>query len=182
VTDRTERSRLVRENTRLRHVLAREGRLLFIGLVVILLVGGGIGTFFFFRHLASGDLVAAKQLITQVQSDDDNQRKELNEANIKINKLETELASTKADLDSIRPAKNKYIIPANESRLAGDGRLAIGLVGSPAIDGVAISINGKQQTAVAGQVISVPPDCQVTLQSFTMVQAVVIATCGAAKP
>jgi hypothetical protein len=182
VTDRTDQSRLIRENSRLRHVLAREGRLLFLGLVVILLVGGGLGTFFLFRHLAYGDLVAAKQLIVQVQSDDDTQRKQLNEANIKISKLETDLASTRADLDAIRPAKNTYNIPANESRLTGDGRLAIGLVGSPAIDGVTLSINGKQQMAIAGQVISIPPDCHVTVQSFTMVQAVVIATCDTAKP
>ena len=55
---KTERDRLAAENSRLRHALAREGRLLFLGAVAILLIAGGIGTFVFFRHLAYGDLVA----------------------------------------------------------------------------------------------------------------------------
>ena len=185
VTESTERQRLAEENARLRLVLAREGRLLFLGVVAFLLIGGGIGTFVFFRHLAYGDLIAARQLNEQVQTDDENQRKQVNEQSIKINKLEADLASTKADLDAIRPAKNKYNIPPNESRVAADGRLTIGLVGSPAVDSITLSINGKQQSVIAGQAINVALDpstnCQVTVQSFDMVKAVVIAACAAAK-
>jgi hypothetical protein len=174
------------ENARLRLALAREGRLLFLGVVAILLVGGGIGTFIFFRHLASGDLVAARQLVAQVQDDDETQRKLVNEQNIKINALETELANTKADLEAVRPEKDKYDIPPNESRIIADGKLTVGLVGSPAIDSLTLSINGKPQSAVAGQVIDVAPDpstnCQVKVQSFSMVKATINAACAAAKP
>ena len=174
------------ENARLRLALAREGRLLFLGAVAILLVGGGIGTFLFFRHLAYADLVAARQLIAQVQDDDETQRKQVNEENIKINSLETELANTKADLEAIRPSKDQYNIPPNESRIIADGRLTVGLVGSPTIDTVTLSINGKEQSVVAGQVIDVSPDpstnCQVRVQSFSMVNATVNAVCAAAKP
>ena len=183
---KTERDRLATENSRLRRALVREGRLLFLGAVAILLIGGGIGTFVFFRHLAYGDLVAARQLINQVQTDDENQRKQVNEQNVKINRLEIDLAQTKADLESIRPSKDRYNIPPNESRIAANGRLIIGLVGSPANESVVLSINDRQQTMVAGQKAIVAPDpsttCQVTVQSFTMVQAVVTATCAAAKP
>jgi hypothetical protein len=172
------------ENARLRLALAREGRLVFLGVVAILLVGGGIGTFIFFRHLASADLVAARQLIAQVQDDDETQRKQVNAENIKINSLETELAKTKADLEAIRPSKDVYDIPPNESRIIADGRLTVGLVGSPTIDAITLSINGKEQSVVAGQVIDIAPDpstnCQVRLQSFSMVKATVNATC--AKP
>jgi hypothetical protein len=174
------------ENARLRLALAREGRLLFLGVVAILLIGGGIGTFIFFRHLAYGDLVAARQLIAQVQDDDEAQRKLVNEQNIKMNTLETELANTKADLEAVRPEKDKYDIPPNESRIIADGKLTVGLVGSPAIDSLTLSINGKPQSAVAGQVIDVAPDpstnCQVKVQSFSMVKATVNAACAAAKP
>jgi hypothetical protein len=140
----------------------------------------------FFRHLASADLVAARQLIAQVQDDDETQRKQVNEANIKINSLETELANTKADLEAIRPSKDQYDIPPNESRIIADGRLTVGLVGSPTTDSVTLSINGKEQSAVAGQIIDVAPDsstnCQVRVQSFSMVKATVNAVCAAAKP
>jgi hypothetical protein len=185
VAAQKERDRLAAENSRLRHALAREGRLLFLGAVAILLIGGGIGTFVLFRHLANADLVAARQLVDQVQTDDENQRKLVTAQNVKISKLEIDLARTKADLEAIRPEKGKFNIPPNESRIAADG-LIIGLVGSPSNESVVLSINDKQQTMVAGQKIMVTPNpsttCQVTVQSFTMVQAVVTATCAAAKP
>ena len=184
MSESVERHYWNNENARLRLALAREGRLLFLIVVAIVLVGGGISTFFFFRHLASADLVAARQLIEQVQNDDETQRKQVNAENIRINALETELASTKADLESIRPDKNKYDIPPNESRII-DGRLTVGLVGSPAIDSVILSIDGKSQPAVAGQVIDVAPDpsthCQVRVRSFDMVKVTVNASCAAAK-
>jgi hypothetical protein len=185
VAAQKERERLAAENTRLRHALVREGRLMFLGAVAILLISGGIGTFVFFRHLAFADLVAARQLISQVQSDDENQRNLVSAQNVKISKLDIELGKVKADLESIRPEKGKFNIPPNESRIAADG-LIIGLVGSPSNESVVLSINDKQQTLVAGQRVVVSPNpsttCQVTVQSFTMVQAVVTATCAATKP
>ena len=64
--------------------------------------------------------------------------------------------------------------------------MIIGLVGSPSNESVVLSVNDRQQTLVAGQKVVVTPapstTCQVTVQSFTMVQAVVTATCAAAKP
>jgi hypothetical protein len=103
-----------------------------------------------------------------------------------MNNLSADLARTKADLDAIRPSKDRYAIPPNESRIIADGRLTIGMVGSPANESITLSINGKQQTAIAGQVITVAPDastnCQVAVQSFDMFSALITATCTAAKP
>jgi len=186
VSDRTERSRLVAENTRLRASMAREGRLLFIGAMAILLIAGGIGTFVFFRNLAYGDLVAARQQISQLQTEAEKLTQQVNEQNVQINNLNVDLTRTKAELEAIRPSKDRYAIPPNESRIVADGRLTIGLIGSPANESITLSINGRQQTAVVGQTINVAPDpsinCQVAVQSFDMFSALVTATCAAAKP
>jgi hypothetical protein len=186
VSERTERARLAAENSRLRATLAREGRLLFIAAIAVLLVGGGIGTFVFFRNLAYGDLVAARQRVDQLQTEGEKLQRQVNEQNVQMNNLSADLARTKADLDAIRPSKDRYAIPPNESRIIADGRLTIGMVGSPANESITLSINGKQQTAIAGQVITVAPDastnCQVAVQSFDMFSALITATCTAAKP
>ena len=76
------------------------------------------------------------------------------------------------------------IVP-NQSLIVADGRLTVGLVGSPANHGITININGKQQKVAAGDVIRVSPDastaCQVQVQSFDMFKAVLVASCAAAK-
>lgn len=185
MSERTARNRLAAENTRLRLALAREGRLLFFGVVAILLVAGGIGTFLLFRHLAYAELVATKQRVEQLQTEGEDLRRQVNEQNVQINAVNADLTRTKADLEAIRPSQNRYAIPPNKSLIAGDGRLTIGLIGSPANENITLSINGKQQTVTAGQVINVAPDpstnCQVTVQSFDMFHAMVTATCAAAK-
>lgn len=180
-----ERSRLAAENTRLRSALAREGRLMFIAVVAILLVGGGIGTFLFFRNLAYGDLVAARQKIEQLQGEGETLKKQVDSQAVQINSMQMELKQTKDDLEEIRPAKNRYAIPPNESRIVADGHLTIALIGAPANESITLNINGKEQTATAGQTINVASDastkCQVTVQSFDMFKALIVATCSGAK-
>jgi len=185
VSEGRERTRLAAENTRLRFALAREGRLIFIAVVAILLVGGGIGTFFFFRNLAYGDLVTARQKVEQLQAEGEVLKKQVDSQAVQINSLQMELTQTKDDLEKIRPAKDRYAIPPNESRIVADGQLTIGLIGSPANESITLSINGKQQSAIAGQVINVASgastNCQVTIQSFDMFKALIVATCTGAK-
>ena len=99
--------------------------------------------------------------------------------------LRAELSSTKAALDAIMPSQNTYNINPNQSLLAADGRLTIGMIGSPGNDGINLNVNGKQQKVAAGDVIRVSPDpstaCQVQLQSFDMFKAVLVASCAATK-
>lgn len=185
MSEMTQRSRLAAENTRLRAALAREGRIMFIGIVAILLIGGGIGTFLFFRNLAYGDLVAARQKIAQLQNEGETLKKQVDSQAVQINSLQMELKQTKDDLEEIRPAKDRYAIPPNESRIVAGGHLTIGLIGAPANESIVLSINGKEQTATAGQTISVAPDastkCLVTVQSFDMFRALIVATCSGVK-
>ncbi len=185
MSDRTERDRLAAENTRLRAALVREGRVMFIFVVALLILGGGIGTFFFFRNLASADLVAARQRITQLQNEGENLKKQVDGQAVKINDLEMKLQQTSDTLEQIRPEKDRYDVRPNESLIAGDGRMTIALIGAPANESIRLSINGKEQMATAGQTIAVAPDastkCQVTVQSFDMFRARIVATCAGAK-
>jgi hypothetical protein len=52
-------------------------------------------------------------------------------------------------------------------------------------DGIKINVNGKQQSAAAGDVIRLTPDsstaCQLQIVSFDMFKAVVAASCASPK-
>jgi hypothetical protein len=82
------------------------------------------------------------------------------------------------------PSDNTYNIVPNQALILADGRLTVGMVGSPGNEGVTLDINGRQQTLAAGQIVSVAPDpsatCQVGVQSFDMFKAVLTATCSGA--
>ena len=88
-------------------------------------------------------------------------------------------------MHEMKPVQNTYELKPNQSIIAADGHLTLGLIGSPANDSIDININGKRQNAAPGDTIDFAPDpstkCQVTVQSFDMFQAMVTATCMAAK-
>ena len=180
-----DRGRLATENARLREVVAREGRMMFLGIVAILLIVGGIGTFVLSRHLAYGDLIAVRQQNEQLQSESQNLKRQLIDLAAELSKTKTDLAGAQSKLKAIMPSENVYNLNPNETRIVADGHLPIGLVGSPANESITLSINGKEHTAMAGQVINVAPDpstnCQVAVQSFDVFKAVVTAKCTAAK-
>ena len=95
------------------------------------------------------------------------------------------LAQVEARLNTIMPSENVYNMTPNETRVVADGRLTVGLIGAPGNESITLNINGKQQTAIAGQPISIGLDastnCNVVVQSFDMFSAVLTASC-AAKP
>ena len=185
MTDRTERGRFAAENSRLRAALAREGRLLFFGAVVILLLAGGIGTFMVSRNLASSDLVAAREQIEQLRTESQGLRRQLTDQAAQLTATNAKLDDVKAQLEAINPSQNVYVLNPNETRIVADGHLTIGLVGSPGNESVTLDINGKQQAAFAGQPIAVAADpsanCTVAVQSFDMFKAAVVASCATAK-
>jgi hypothetical protein len=186
VTDSTERGRLAVENSRLRAALVREGRVLFVGAGLILLLAGGIGTFLISRNMASSDLVAARELIDQLRTESQGLKRQVTDQTAELTATNTKLAAVKAQLEAINPSQNVYILNPNETRIVADGHLTIGLVGSPGNESVALDINGKQQAAFAGQPIAVASDpssnCTVTVQSFDMFKAAIVASCAQAKP
>jgi hypothetical protein len=162
-------------------LLQRRGRLLVTLAFVIGIVGGYVLGF----QVAHRDIQDAKQLIQQLQTESQKFKKEvLDQAAAQIN-VKSDLTRVQAALSKIMPSKDVYNIYPNQALNAANGRLTIGLVGSPTNDSIKINISGKQYVAVTGDVINVAPDpsmaCRVEIQSFDMFKAVVIATCAAAK-
>jgi hypothetical protein len=104
----------------------------------------------------------------------------------KLAGLQDKLTSVQAELDAITLPENTYEISPNQSKIVAGGHLTIGLVGSPTNESVNININGKQQSAAAGDVINFGLDpsmtCRVRVRSFGMFKAVVTATCADVKP
>jgi hypothetical protein len=69
--------------------------------------------------------------------------------------------------------------------IVADGKITVGLIGSPANESIMLNVNGKQLAAAAGQVIPAGLDssanCRVAVQSFDMFKAVLTATCAPTK-
>jgi hypothetical protein len=103
-----------------------------------------------------------------------------------INDLQSELKSVKGQLDAIVHPESTFEIIPNESKVVAGGNLTVGLVGSPSNDSININVNGKQQSAAAGDVIKVAigssTNCRVKVESFEMFRAVVTAICAEVKP
>ena len=150
-------------------------------LVLFIMVSG----YFWGRQFNARDIAQRDAAILQLQSDSQRLSADIADQNATLTALRTELTSTKATLDAIMPSLNVYDIIPNQSLIVADGRLTIGMVGSPGNEGIDLNVNGKQQRVAAGDVVRVSPDastaCQVQLQSFDMFKAVLVATCGPAK-
>lgn len=137
------------------------------------------------RWLSARDLGGRDNAIEQLRAETQKTKRQLDEMSAKATQLQVKLEQTQAALNVIMPAKNTYNINPNQSLVVGDGHLTVGLVGSPANEGVTLSINGNAQTVAAGQVVDVAPDastaCHVQVQSFDVFKAVLVASCGGAK-
>ena len=61
----------------------------------------------------------------------------------------------------------------------------VGMIGTPGNDAIMLNVNGKQQSLGAAQTINVTPDpttqCQLSVQSFDVFKATLVATCSSAK-
>jgi hypothetical protein len=153
------------------------------GVVLILFIV--VTVYYLGRQFNSRDLQQRDAAIQQLQSDGQRLSADIADQNANLTALRAELTNTKARLEAIMPSQNTYNINPNQSLIAADGRLTIGLVGSPGNDGVNLNVNGKQQKVAAGDAIRLSPDpsttCQVQVQSFDMFKAVLIAACAATK-
>jgi hypothetical protein len=163
-------------------LLQRRGRLL----VTLAFIIGAIGGYVLGFQVAHRDIQDAKQLIQQLQTESQKFKKELLGQTAAVINMKSDLARVHAALNKIMPSKDVYNIYPNQALNAADGRLTIGMIGSPTNDSINININGKQHVAASGDVINVSSDpsnaCRVEIQSFDMFKAVVIATCASAKP
>ena len=186
MSDRSARARPPQAESRLPSWASRHSWRLWLAVYLVLMIAPAIGTFVFARNLAHGDLIAARELIEQLQAESQKLKRANADQGAQLNTLQGKFATAQATLEAIMPTQNTYDLSPNQSLIVGNGRLTLGLVGSPGNESITLSINGKQQTAVAGQVIAVAPDsstnCQLSVQSFDMFKALVTASCTRPKP
>jgi hypothetical protein len=185
VSDRTNMSRSAPTPPRRRLIPTDDNRFVIgaacIIAVVCILVGGHL----YGRYLSSRDLGGRDNAIEQLRAQDQKTKRELDAKSAEATELQIKLEKAQAALNAIMPSRNTFNIQPNQSLIVGDGRLTVGLVGSPRNENVTLDINGKQQQVDAGQLVDVAPDpstkCQVQVQSFDVFKAVLVASCKPAQ-
>ncbi len=164
-------------------LLTRRRRVYILLIETLLILGVALIGHITGRELARRQIVQREQTIQQLREERQQASAELNARADRILTLQTRLNHVQSALDEIVPSENIYVMRPNQSLVVAGGRVTVGLVGSPGIQGVNINVNGTQQLVNAGDVIQVKLDetrqCNVTVQSFDMFKAVVHATCAA---
>jgi hypothetical protein len=185
VTDTTPSSPSARERIRWRYLRA-EIRFVTVTATIIALLGIFAGAHIYGRYLANLESGGRDNAIDELQSQIQKFKTHADDLSAQVTDLQAKLGRTEAALRTIVPSDNIYNIAPNQSLIVADGRLTVGLVGSPGNESVTLDVNGKQQALVAGQVVTVAPDpsttCQLQVQSFDMFKAVLRASCAGAKP
>jgi hypothetical protein len=150
-------------------------------LSIILVLAAIVAAFVIGLQTSVRELANAKQLVLQLQTESQKFRDQTTLQKAKVLNLQTTAARLAATLNELMPSKDTYQIAANQSLIVANGRLTVGLVGTPTNQGITININGKQQMAASGDVIEVAVDastkCHVRVQAFDMFKALVTATC-----
>jgi hypothetical protein len=178
--DRTRPDRDGPENSRSRRFRANDWLVIAIAFVLMCL-GILIGGHLYGRYLASFNSTSTDNIITELVSQGQKQRRKDDSLSAEITAMGVKLQSAQATLDSIMPSPNTYTIKPNQTLIVGDGHLPVGMVGPPGNDAIMLNVNGKQQPLAAGQTINVAPDpatpCQLSVQSFDVFKATLVATC-----
>ncbi|MGB6349820.1 MAG: hypothetical protein WBG10_07295 [Pseudolabrys sp.] len=153
-------------------------------MIIGVMLGGAVG-YLIGLNVAAFDISAAKELVQQVRTDNQKLKIEVIDQNARQVALQTKLTGVETTLKAIVPTNDTYVIMPNQSLIVADGRLTLGLIGSPSNESVNININGLRQSAAPGDIINVavdpPTTCQVRVQSFDMFKAVLSVMCGAAR-
>jgi hypothetical protein len=178
VPDRTDTGRSVRNRPRRRWVVSRWH---FVVAVIAVVIGIIVGGHLYGRYLAAEASKGRDNAIEELRSENQKLKTQGDALSAQMTQLQTKLANAQATVEAMMPSKNTYNFEPNQTRIVADGRLTVGLIGSPGNENVTLSINGKQQTVVAGQVVNIAPDCQVSVQSFDMFKAVLTASCASQK-
>jgi cell division protein FtsB len=167
-------------------LLTTAGRVVTATVCALVILAVVIGTYFTARIAGDTDLKAANLRVVQVQNDNQKLITENTDLLGTIADLQLQIRAAQAKLAVIMPTENTYNISPNQALVVANGRLTVGLVGSPANDSINLNINGKAQSVAAGVTITSALDpsttCQVAVQSFDMFKAVITATCSAKKP
>jgi hypothetical protein len=150
-------------------------------LIIVLVLAAIVGAYVLGLQMSFRELVNAKQLILQLQTESQKFKDQTTLQKAKVLSLQATAAKLAATLNAVMPSKDTYQIVANQSLIVADGRLTVGLVGPPTNQGITVNINGKQQMVASGDVVEVAVDasttCHVRVQAFDMFTALVTATC-----
>jgi hypothetical protein len=165
-------------------LLARRRRT-YVILMVLIVIAGLIGHIIG-RELGRRNLLARDETIQQLRNERLELNAELGKRDDRLSELQTKLNQVQATLDELMPSENIYVFRPNQSLALADGRVTVGLMGSPANQNVTLNVSGQQHVAVAGDVIKVPLEesttCQVVVQSFDPFKAIIQATCSGKTP
>lgn len=160
--------------------LMTPGGWLRLGLLVLVIV---VLSHIYGRYLASRSLAERDATIQQLQTEGEKVAAQMADQGGKNAELQAKLTKVQNALNALMPSDNTYSIIPNQSLIVADGHLTVGLVGSPRNEGITININGKPQSATAGDVIHVTADqsttCEIGVQSFDMFKALITASCAA---
>jgi cell division protein FtsB len=185
VTDNSRTSRTAETDLSSRaawRLLTRRRRVYILLIETLLILGVALIGHITGRELARRQLLQREQTIVQLREERQQVSAELNRRADRILTLQTRLNHVQGVLDEIVPSEDIYVMRPNQSLVVAGGRVTVGLVGSPTIQGVNINVNGKQQLVNAGDIVRVNLDetrtCQVTVQSFDMFKVVLHATCA----
>jgi len=152
---------------------------------VITFLGIAVGGHLYGRYLAALDLSGRENAIEQLRAETQRQKRELDSKSAQLTALEAKLQGVQAALNSIMPSANTYIINPNQTLIVGEGHLTVGLVGAPGNESILLNVNGKLQSISAGQTIGIAADpttqCQLSVQSFDVFKATLVAACSGAK-
>ena len=183
VTDRTPSANVPRKSRP--PIFPAENRFLTALAGIVTVLGILIGGYLYGQFLAARDLGGRDAVIEQLRTENQKLKRSIDEKMAQLTTLQAKHDAAQAALQAIMPAANTYNIIPNQTLIVADGHLTVGLVGSPANEGVTLSINGKQQMVTAGQVVTVTADgstpCQLSLQSFDVFKATINASCPGAK-
>jgi hypothetical protein len=162
-------------------IMTAGGRFKLAVIAVLIALGTAIGGHMYGRYLARSDIRDRDDTIQQLQAEVQKLESQITETDGKLVAMQSRLARFQQAMDALVPTQNTYTLNPDQSVIAADGHLTIGLIGLPMNAHINININGKQEAAAAGDVIhaSVEPglDCQVRVQSFDMFKAVITASC-----
>ena len=111
-----------------------------IVLVLFIMVGG----YFWGRQFNVRDIAQRDAAIQQLQSDGQRLAADIADQNANLTALRAELTSTKAALNAVMPSQNTYNIFPNQSLIAADGRLTIGMI----VSSVALVLVSSARSAV----------------------------------
>ena len=145
-------------------------------------IGVGIASFLLGAYFTSRDVASLRVVLGSVQAETQKAKQGLVSQAAANSALQARLAAVSAELEAIRPAKNTYVISPNQAIVLADGRLTVGLVGSPGSNSLLLNVNGEQKSSSPGDVIQVSAgnetSCKIAVQQFDLFKAQVNVNCS----